>query len=367
MGWQTVIKEIEIGRDSRIIVVSDIHGNLVFFQELMKKIALSPQDTLVVLGDIVEKGPESLALLNYIMDMGNTHNIHPVCGNCDGLVLRFFDGAEWDGFFEAYLPKHPESTIRQMADQIGMTQWQNLPKLREAVRTHFKSQWDYLKQLPHVLRSAHLLFVHGGVPSLEGIEKLDAWKCMKNDYFWEQGYSFPTYVVVGHCPVTLYDEKIATATPIIDSARKIISIDGGCVLKMDGQLNALLISSEDSEDFQWDYYDGLPTVEALSPQLASADSLNIRWGHSRVEILEQGEELSLCRHVETGRTISILTMYLYEQDGAIYCEDATDYHLPVSTGDILSLCHQVTGGILAKKNGVTGWYWGAYRPIEINN
>ena len=41
--------------------------------------------------------------------------------------------------------------------------------------------------------------------------------------------------------MTLYDPRIPSAAPIFTRDRKIISIDGGCVLKADGQLNALIL------------------------------------------------------------------------------------------------------------------------------
>ena len=40
----------------RIIAVSDIHGNLPFFTALMEKIWLTPEDILILLGDMLEKG-----------------------------------------------------------------------------------------------------------------------------------------------------------------------------------------------------------------------------------------------------------------------------------------------------------------------
>ena len=113
---------------------------------------------------------------------------------------------------------------------------------------------------------------------------------MKNDDYWGQDHSFAhtgKYVEVGHCPVTLNDPRIPSAAPIIDRARHIISIDGGCVLKLDGQLNTLIIPEESSPDFSWTAYDGLPTARALDPQAPSEDSLNIRWGRNRVEVLER--------------------------------------------------------------------------------
>ena len=97
----------------RIIAVSDIHGNLPFFRALMEKIHLTSQDVLVLMGDMIEKGADSLALLRYLMDFSATPAFYPLCGNCDGLVLNFFETDLLDStFYTSYLPQHPESAIR---------------------------------------------------------------------------------------------------------------------------------------------------------------------------------------------------------------------------------------------------------------
>ncbi len=112
----------------RIVAVSDIHGNLPFFRALLDKIALTPEDILVLVGDLLEKGQESLALLRYVMDLCRTHTVYPLCGNCDGLVYRFFRGDELDGrFFSFYLPQHPESTLRQLAREGALTRRRTCP------------------------------------------------------------------------------------------------------------------------------------------------------------------------------------------------------------------------------------------------
>ena len=89
----------------------------------------------------------------------------------------------------------------------------------------------------------------------------------------------------------------------------------------------------------------------------SPDSINIRWGRSDLELLESGEEFSLCRHLESGRELYILTSYLRRDGERLGCEDSTDYRLPVLPGDRLSLVARTSRGCL-KKNGVTGWYSG---------
>lgn len=348
----------------RIVAVSDIHGNLPFFRALLHKIALTPEDILVLVGDLLEKGQESLALLRYVMDLCRTHTVYPLCGNCDGLVYRFFRGDELDGrFFSFYLPQHPESTLRQLAREGGFDQTEDLPRLRADLRAAYPEEWRFLGRMPTILETEHLVFVHGGVPSLDHMDRLDRWGCMKNDDFLGQGHTFDKWVIVGHWPVTLYRPDIQSAAPILLPERRIASIDGGCVLKADGQLNALILPEESSQDLTWTAWDGLPTATALDGQGPSADPLNIRWGRSAVEVLEKGEELSLCRHLETGRTLYILNQYLRTGPKGVWCEDSTDYRLPVSPGDELTLVARTKTGFLCKKDGVTGWYYGRLSGI----
>ena len=363
MDFATVIRP-DIPRGRRIIAVSDIHGNLPFFRALMDQIKFSPADVLILVGDMLEKGRDSLALLRHIMQLSKTHTVYPLCGNCDGLVLRFFETDALDRrFFSVYLPQHPESTLRQMAREGGFDQTEDLPKLRSDLRKAFPEEWAWLRAMPTILETEHLLFVHGGVPSLEHMEQLERWSCLKNDNFLGQNRSFSKWVIVGHWPVTLYDPYIPSAAPIFLPERRIISIDGGCVLKIDGQLNALILPEEASEEFTWTAYDGLPTRIALDAQQPSAFSINIRWGRSGLELLEQGEELSLCRHLESGRILPILNQYLHQGPKGLWCEDSTDYRLEVSPGDALTLVAQTKHGFLCKKEGVTGWYYGRLSDI----
>ena len=343
----------------RVLAVSDIHGNLPFFRGLLEQVSFCQDDILILAGDMLEKGRDSLALLRYIMQLEQTHTVYPLCGNCDGLVLRFFEDDNWDtGLFTTYLPAHPESTLRQLADEMGFSNWSDLPAFRAALREAYPDIWKWLKNLPTILETEEYVFVHGGVPSLERMEELDSWKVMKNDNFLMQGHSFDKYVVVGHWPVTLYDPHIPSSAPIMDHPSKIISIDGACVLKVDGQLNALVIPDITQTRFSWQAYDGLPTVTALDPQSPSEDPVNIRWGRSKLELVERGEELSVCRHLESGRVMPILNSYLRDGPRGLWCEDSTDYRLPVSPGDTLSLVVSTKAGYLCKKDGVTGWYFG---------
>jgi len=67
----------------RVIVVSDIHGNLPYFKGLLEKLSFTGKDILIIDGDFLEKGPDSIGTLHAIMDLGRTGNVYTVLGNCD--------------------------------------------------------------------------------------------------------------------------------------------------------------------------------------------------------------------------------------------------------------------------------------------
>lgn len=362
MHKKAVVQQMMFPPGRRVLAVSDIHGNLPFLKGLLAEARVTREDILVLVGDLIEKGPDSLATLHFIMDLARTHKICALSGNCDQLVADFaLEPALIPAFYHRYLKVWGErSVLLQMAraaDYQGQAP-HDLSALQEIVRAHFPEELAWLRALPTVLETPDYLFVHGGVPREDRLEALDAWACMKNDDFRSQGHAFRRWCVVGHWPVTLYRPSIPSDAPLLDREAHIASIDGGCVLKLGGQLNALVLPERPGEDFSWIAYDGLPQVAALDGQTSSKNPVNIRWGRNTVELLERGEELSRCRHLDSGRELELPTCFLYEEDGTLKSRAATDYRLPVEPGDRLHIVHRVRGGCLAKKDGITGWYFG---------
>ena len=96
-----------------------------------------------------------------------------------------------------------------------------------------------------------------------------------------------------------------------------------------------------------------------STSAAENSGPNVQVDWSKLE----GEETSLCRHRETGRVLSILNRYLRQGPDGLWCEDSTDYALPVSPGDTLTVVAATKEGFLCKKEGVTGWYYGRLSGI----
>ena len=353
--------QIEPGR--RVLAVSDVHGNLPFLKGTLDAARFTADDVLVIVGDLLEKGRESLATLRYVMELEQTHTVYTLSGNCDYIDQCFLSGPDLDEKLWPVLDKfwRRSSVLMQMGAEIGVVpqRLEDLPALRTALLERFPAETGFLLELPHIMEAGNFIFVHGGVPREDRLEELAAYDCMKNDDFRGQGRSFRKWVVVGHWPVTLYNAHIQRSAPLIDYDRHIASIDGGCVLKVDGQLNALIIPDIAGDELDYTWYDGLPAVTALDAQEASADPLNIRWSDSVVELLEEDGDCARIRHPASGRELWLPRDFVSVwRDGKTHTEDATDYCLPVSPGDTLSLVRKTQRGLLVKKDGITGWYRG---------
>ena len=62
------------------LIIGDIHGCFTELQELLDKAGLSPQDEIIALGDIVDRGPDSTKVLDFF----RTHpNARSLIGNHD--------------------------------------------------------------------------------------------------------------------------------------------------------------------------------------------------------------------------------------------------------------------------------------------
>lgn len=68
-----------------IYVMSDIHGNLPFFRSVMKQIRLRKNDTLYILGDVIDRHPDGIKILKYIMKKAN---IRMLLGNHEYMMLN---------------------------------------------------------------------------------------------------------------------------------------------------------------------------------------------------------------------------------------------------------------------------------------
>lgn len=347
--------------DKRILAVSDIHANLPYLKGLLDKVGFGDGDELIVIGDFLERGRYSLETLRYLMRLSERGNCHVICGNCDTWADSLdTERAYWVSRIADYMCSRRSGLMWDMLHELGVdvTPELNFLPLVPRLAESFRAEWDFLLALPHVIETPHYIFVHGGIRPDVPIERQRGGDIMKFDNFRSYGYTFDKWVIVGHWPVTLYLPDRVCANPIIDREHHVISIDGGCSLKDDGQLNALIIPCEGSTDFSFAAYDSFPVCRAATAQRGGEKSYYIRWGDNDVQVLRRGSEFSLVRHVRTGYEMEVLTKYLYSDAEFCKINDSTDLELEVEAGDELSVVEKTSRGYLVKHKGTSGWYRG---------
>lgn len=66
------------GDEAIVYVMSDIHGRFDKYQEMLELIEFVPRDILYVLGDVIDRGPDGIKILQ---DMMLRPNVFPLLGN----------------------------------------------------------------------------------------------------------------------------------------------------------------------------------------------------------------------------------------------------------------------------------------------
>ena len=346
----------------RLLVVSDIHGNVPYFEGVLRKARFCDRDELIVDGDFLEKGPESLRMLRILMELSRRGNTRVLCGNCDDWYDIY--RPDWDDKDDEkvlqYILWRKCGLLWDMCNAAGLDPFEmgDFTAAKATLLKAFPAEWDFLKNLPHALETENFVFVHAGMRPDIPLEQHSVDELVKVERFLKLDRFFSKWVIVGHWPVMLYGRDRVCANPIVDRNKRIASIDGGCVLKDDGQLNCLIIPHRDSEDFGFVSYDPFPVRTVLDDQAGGGRSYYIRWGDSSVEVLERGEEFSRCRHRRTGYEMDILTKYLFTDNPITDCNDCTDYVLPLREGDKVRVVEECSRGYFVKHKGVSGWYYG---------
>lgn len=346
----------------RILVISDIHGNVPYFEGVLRKVGFSERDELVIDGDFLEKGKESLRMLRILMELSRRGNTHVLLGNCDDWYDLF--RPDWkeedDEKVLQYVLWRKSGLLWDMCNAAGLDPFEmgDFTAAKRHLLRAFPREWAFLRDLPHAIETERFVFAHAGMRADIPLGEHRASELSKIDHFLTLDRHFPKWVIVGHWPVVLYGTDKVCANPIVDREKRIVSIDGGCVLKDDGQLNCLVIPHRESEDFGFTAWDPFPERTVLDDQAEGERSYYIRWGDSTVEVLQRGEEFSHCRHLRTGYEMDILTKYLFTGNPITDCNDSTDYVLPLKEGDKVRVVEESSRGYLVKHKGVSGWYRG---------
>lgn len=76
---------------ARTIAVGDIHGCSIALAALIDAVDLQPDDTLVTLGDYVDRGIDSKGVLDFLLKLESRCQLISLIGNHDGVMLGAID------------------------------------------------------------------------------------------------------------------------------------------------------------------------------------------------------------------------------------------------------------------------------------
>lgn len=209
---------VEKSESGRRFAISDIHGCSLTFNALLKQIALTKKDQLFLVGDLVNRGPQSDKVLDKILKLQSKgYQLYFIRGNHEQLVLN---------------------TIKKSAGQrkrrLKANKSKNLLE-QDQLKEKYAS---LLKSSVHFVETEDYYIVHAGFNFKSTEPFNDAFSMMNIRSFKTRNkFLNGKKIVIGHQP-----KNISNIIQRIQEGRKKIFIDNGCVnsnLKKQGNLVCL--------------------------------------------------------------------------------------------------------------------------------
>lgn len=200
----------------RTIAIGDIHGCSIALARLLEAIDPQPDDTIITLGDYVDRGIDSKGVLDQLIALADRCRLVPILGNHDEMMLNARNGRDDFRFW------------MNCGGVAALDSYGDGGRLDLVPRSHFR----FLESCVPFFETASHFFVHAHYKANLPLENLD-----DSTLRWQ---SLRDYIPGPHC-----SGKIAVLghTPQEDVLKlgHLICIDTGCC--MGGWLTALDVSS----------------------------------------------------------------------------------------------------------------------------
>ena len=342
-------------KNKRTIVISDIHGNLELFQRLLEKVHYTPLDTLIIVGDIIEKGPRILDTYEYIKELNQRENVYILNGNCEWAIHDLVTNPKVVEFMHHYLAKQPNSLLHEILKAENMNYKDYSGKeLQSFFQKRIASILETINSFYTTLESEDYVFVHAGIENRKDYENSDLHILMEQQRFYDLIHPLDQYVVVGHFPTSNYIQNKIDNRIIIDKDKRMICLDGGNIVKKIGQLNALIITDHlETAEVHPHYLTGIVKEDYLVE-----DSLphKIAWPNFEVRIIEKKEEFTLCEKLYNQERLMIKNEYLYQREGHYYAkDDYEDHHFSILKGERVEIMEIAGSFSYILYHGEIGW------------
>lgn len=229
-----------------IYVISDIHGCFEEFKSLLKQIHFSSSDELYLLGDFIDRGPEPIKLIQFIMLYPN---IYPILGNHEYMAMKILSKLDLE---------ITENTVDILTtnDIQGYLYWmqdggeQTANQFRKLDKEDREDILDYLNECSlyeDLYRNGNrFVLVHAGINNFDENKPLYIYEpedfiFIRPDYEKRYFSDEHTYLLTGHTPTFCIRED---RKKIVFEQNGHIAIDCGCVFG--GMLAAFCLDTGES-------------------------------------------------------------------------------------------------------------------------
>lgn len=237
----------------RYYVIGDIHGRDDLFAALIQAIEsddakLGPADTTVILlGDLVDRGPDSAGVIDRAIDWGHSRKVRYLAGNHEEMFLGSFEDT---GMLRHFVKHGGRETIlsygidRERYNSLNIDELQaELPHL--VPRAHR----DFLNDFEEIIVAGDYAFVHAGIDPSKGVDEQTRHDMLWiRDRFLRHDAPYSHIIVHGH---TIFDD-------VCDNGNR-IGIDTGAYRS--GRLTALILEGDTRRWLSTVDDDGAITVE----------------------------------------------------------------------------------------------------------
>jgi len=201
---------------NKTIVIGDIHGCINSLDKLLGKLP-DNIDTLIFLGDYIDRGPNSKEVISRIIELGKTYpKIVTLKGNHEYMFLQYLE----DVHNPLFLLYGGLKTLESY--NIGLEEKNPIDHIPP-------DHLSFFRNLLLMWENDYAIFVHAGLqPGLHLTLQNEEWCLWVRDLFINSAYDFGKKVVFGH---TVFHK------PFIQSNK--IGIDTGAVYG--GMLTALIL------------------------------------------------------------------------------------------------------------------------------
>lgn len=346
------MRHLTFPKNNKIYLISDIHGGLNLLKRLIAHI--EKESYLIVLGDIIEKGSQSLETLQYVMELSNNDNVFVILGNNDIGFLKSLEPTNINSFIKR--ANYNKSLVYQMIKYAKLEG--DYSSLQKQIKQIFSKEIRWYESLDILIETDDFIFVHAGIDKRLDYQNSSLKTILTINNFYDVGHISNKIVVCGHYPNSIYYNTEYNNNIIIDLDKKIICIDGGYGATNIGQLNMLEIkkinkSYQYKKYFVDDFIEGL----ILKDQNGYGNNKGVRYPNYDIIPLTTYPYFTKSKIIATNEIVYVKNEYIRNVNGKYSTtDDVPNNILNLSKGDIVKIIRDDTSGFaLIKKDGICGW------------